>query len=147
MTSPNTSDDKETFSEDENAIEEEIDFSTLTDDEKDELILEMQEEELRQQKIADKVTEVIPAKERVKKRRKKKALSKADMFPGFGRVVIRMGTAMAFSMAFILIGPILFFMALVGRVGDKMWVNALFGIIGVGLVISAWYLFKYIIKD
>jgi len=69
------------------------------------------------------------------------------MFPGFGRVVVRMGTAMAFSMAFILIGPILFFMALVGRVGEKMWVNAIFGIIGIGLTISAWFLFKYIIKD
>jgi hypothetical protein len=147
MTSPNTSDDKDTFTEDEKPTEEEIDFSSLTADEKDALILDMQEEEMRQQKIAEKVTEAIPAKTRVKKRRKKKALSKAEMFPGFGRVVIRMGTALAFSMAFILIGPILFFMAIVGRVGEKMWVNALFGIIGVGMVISAWYLFKYIIKD
>ncbi len=145
MTSNKTS--EEEFIDEQDNADEEVDFSALTDDEKDDLILEMQKEDMIQKRTAEKVAQTFKTKERVKKRRKKKSQSKAEMFPGFGRVVVRMGTAMAFSMAFILIGPILFFMALVGRVGEKMWVNAIFGIIGIGLTISAWFLFKYIIKD
>jgi hypothetical protein len=135
---------------DEEIEEGEIDFSALSDKEKDDFILDMQAEEMiqRKQQLKEKVTDALPPKTRVKKRRRKdRPPSAAKLHPGFGRVVIRMGTAMAFSFAFILVGPILFFMAIIGRVGEKMWVNAIFGIIGVLLTISAWFLFRYIIKD
>jgi hypothetical protein len=129
--------------------EGEIDFSSLTDEEKDEYILEMQAEEMmqRKQELKDKVTNALPPKERVKKRRRKRPPSAAQQHPGFGRIVIRMSTAMTFSLVFTLLGPILLFMALIGRVGNRMWANAIAGIAGVILVISAWFLFRYLIKD
>jgi hypothetical protein len=144
------SSDEKPITSDEEIEEGEIDFSTLSEKEKDDLILEMQAEEMmqRQKDLTEKVTDALPPKVRKKKRRRKeRPPSAAKLHPGFGRVVIRMGTAMAFSFAFILVGPILFFMAIIGRVGERMWVNALFGIIGVLLTISAWFLFRYIIKD
>ncbi|NHJ48042.1 MAG: hypothetical protein FK733_09665 [Asgard group archaeon] len=146
------SSDEKTIPPDEEIEEGEIDFSSLSSKEKDDLILEMQAEEMmqkqRKQQLTDKVTDALPPKVRVKKRRRKeRPPSAAKLHPGFGRVVIRMGAAMAFSFAFILIGPILFFMGIIGRIGEKMWVNAIFGIIGVLLTIAAWFLFRYIIKD
>ncbi len=61
-----------------------------------------------------------------------------------------MGTAMTFSMTFMFLGPLLIFMALVKAFGERGlydWYDLLFGVIGIGLVSSAVFLFRYLIKD
>ena len=131
---------------DEEIEEGEIDLSSLTEKEKEDLILEMYKEE-----VMEKYTQPDEeAKVRKKKRKKKKREYMADRYPGFGKVVIRMGTAMAFSMAFILIGPLLFFMSIFKAMGERGvydWYDLLFGVIGIGLTIAAWFLFRYLVKD
>ena len=124
--------------------EEEIDFSSLSDKEKDDLILEMQAEELMQKQS------IIEEKKPSKKRRKPKKQSNADIAPGFGWVVIKMGTAMTLSMTFIFLGPLLIIMALLKAFSDRDvydWFDLLWGIVGIGLTIASWFLFRYIIKD
>lgn len=133
-------------------VEDEIDFSSLTAKEKDDLILEMHAEEMmeKQQEFNEE------EKSQVRKRKRRvKSNAQKNQYPGFGKVAFKMASAMTFSMVFILIGPILFIMALIGRagdtlfgdMGDKVWVNIIMGFLGVGLVVLAWYLFKYLIKD
>jgi len=131
--------------------EEEIDFSTLTSEEKDALILEMHAEEMMAKQRAQ-----AEAMGKKKKRRKRRRPSKnKSIAPGFGVVAIKMGIAMTLSMVFVFLGPIILIVALLGKagvslfgaMGDKMWVNALIGLFGVALVIIAGYLFRYLIKD
>lgn len=127
----------------------EIDFSSLTSEEKDALILEMQTEEIMQTKKSSTYQTESGKTVRVRKRRKKKK-TQQNVAPGFGRVAIRMGTAMTFSMTFIFLGPLLIFMALVKAFGERGiydWYDLLFGVIGIGLVISSIFLFRYLIKD
>ncbi|HUT81530.1 MAG TPA: hypothetical protein VMZ29_10045 [Candidatus Bathyarchaeia archaeon] len=131
--------------------EGEIDFNMLTDSEKDDLILEMHAEEMMVKRKQEEVKEVFEEKIRVKKRRKKTNPSQAQTYPGFGKIVIRMGTALAFSMAFILIGPIILFMSFFGYYSShsnfSWWIDLVFALIGVGLTVVAWLLFRYLIKD
>ena len=140
MSQTDTSDDK--------AIQEgEIDFSKLSDKEKDELILEMQAEEMMQKREAEK--EVIKKKKK-KKRRNQKSPSNANIAPGFGWVAIKMGSAMTFSLTFIFLGPLLIVMALLKAFADRNvydWLDLLWGCVGICLTIAAYFLFRYIIKD
>ena len=124
--------------------EEEIDFSSLSDKEKDDLILEMQAEEMME-KQAKTEEEKKP-----KRRRKAKKQSNADIAPGFGWVVIKMGSAMTLSLTFIFLGPLLIIMALLKAFSDRDvydWFDLLWGVVGIGLTIASWFLFRYIIKD
>ena len=133
--------------------EEEIEFTSLTPEEKDDLILEMQAEEMMKKQVKEALTPPVKKK---KKRKKKGPLSGADIAPGFGWVVIKMASAMTFSMVFILIGPILSIFSIV-KLFQTEWAidwNALyfsgyiiFIFVGIGMVISSFYLFKYIIRD
>ena len=138
--------------------QEKEDLEALTKEEKDALILEMHAEEMM--KKQEKVKEALPDPEQKKKRRKKKKklkeMSGAEIAPGFGWVVIKMATAMTFSMVFILIGPILTIFSLV-KLFQTQWSvdwNALyfsgyiiFIFVGIGMVISSWFLFRYIIRE
>lgn len=132
-------------SEEESIQEGEIDFSKLSDLEKDDLILEMQAEEMMQKREAEK--EVMKKK---KKRRKQKSPSNANIAPGFGWVAIKMGSAMTFSLTFIFLGPLLIVMALLKAFADRNvydWLDLLWGCVGIVLTIAAYFLFRYIIKD
>ncbi|MHA1243481.1 MAG: hypothetical protein ACTSP7_02795 [Candidatus Heimdallarchaeota archaeon] len=132
-------------------IEEgEIDLSSLTSEEKDALILEMQTEEIMRTKKSSTYQTDSGKTVRVKRKRRRKKQTQTNIAPGFGRVAIRMGTAMTFSMTFMFLGPLLIFMALVKAFGERGlydWYDLLFGVIGIGLVISAVFLFRYLIKD
>ena len=151
----NTSEEDNIKSEQEEIEEGEIDFTSLTAEEKDDLILEMHAEEImkKQEKVKDVLTPTVKKK---KKRKKKAPPSGADIAPGFGWVVIKMAAAMTFSMVFILIGPILSIFSIVKLI-QTQWVidwNALyfsgyiiFIFVGIGMVISSIFLFKYIIRD
>ena len=151
----NTSEEDNIKSEQEEIEEGEIDFTSLTAEEKDDLILEMHAEEImkKQEKVKDVLTPTVKKK---KKRKKKAPPSGADIAPGFGWVVIKMASAMTFSMVFILIGPILSIFSIVKLI-QTQWVidwNALyfsgyiiFIFVGIGMVISSIFLFKYIIRD
>jgi len=131
-------------------IEEgEIDLSSLTSEEKDALILDMQTEDIMQTKKSSTYQTESGKTVRVRKRRRKKK-AQQNVAPGFGGVAIRMGTAMTFSMTFIFLGPLLIFMALFKAFGERGiydWYDLLFGVIGIGLVISSILLFRYLIKD
>jgi hypothetical protein len=117
----------------------------------------MQAEEMMKKR--EQVKEVLPSPEKKKKRRKKKKLTEmsgAEIAPGFGWVVIKMASAMTFSMVFILIGPILFFFSIVQLIRTQWSIdwNALyfsgyiiFIFVGIGMVVAAYYLFRYIIRD
>jgi hypothetical protein len=138
--------------------QEKEDLEKLTKEEKDALILKMHAEEMM--KKQELVKEALPDPEKKKKRRKKKKklkeMSGAEIAPGFGWVVIKMATAMTFSMVFILIGPILSIFSLV-KLFQTQWSvdwNALyfsgyiiFIFVGIGMVVSSWFLFRYIIRD
>ncbi|MHA1354086.1 MAG: hypothetical protein ACTSR1_02795 [Candidatus Heimdallarchaeota archaeon] len=132
-------------------IEEgEIDLSSLTSEEKDALILEMQTEEIMRTKKSSTYQTDSGKTVRVKRKRRRKKQTQTNIAPGFGRIAIRMGTAMTFSMTFMFLGPLLIFMALVKAFGERGlydWYDLLFGVIGIGLVISAVFLFRYLIKD
>jgi len=132
-------------------IEEgEIDLSSLTSEEKDTLILEMQTEEIMRTKKSSTYQTDSGKTVRVKRKRRRKKQTQTNIAPGFGRIAIRMGTAMTFSMTFMFLGPLLIFMALVKAFGERGlydWYDLLFGVIGIGLVISAAFLFRYLIKD
>ncbi|MHA1759056.1 MAG: hypothetical protein ACTSXA_00405 [Candidatus Heimdallarchaeota archaeon] len=132
-------------------IEEgEIDLSSLTSEEKDTLILEMQTEEIMRTKKSSTYQTDSGKTVRVKRKRRRKKQTQTNIAPGFGRIAIRMGTAMTFSMTFMFLGPLLIFMALVKAFGERGlydWYDLLFGVIGIGLVISAVFLFRYLIKD
>ena len=152
MTSENSSDDYMDEKSTQNVEDGDIDFSSLSVKEKDDLILEMHAEEMM---LKQKELEEEEPKVRKRKPRKSIDQSQKNQYPGFGKVAIKMASAMTFSMVFILIGPIILIMAFIGQAGvtlfgetgDKTWVNALLGILGVGLIIAAWYLFKYLVKD
>ncbi|MBN1331150.1 MAG: tripartite tricarboxylate transporter TctB family protein [Candidatus Heimdallarchaeota archaeon] len=143
--------DSERDSRSEIIEEGEIDFTSLTDKEKDDIILEMHTEEMMIKRKQEEAKDVFEEKVRVKKRRKKTNTTQAHTYPGFGKVVIRMGTALAFSMAFILIGPIILFMSFFGYYSShsefSWWIDLVFALIGVGLTVAAWFLFRYILKD
>ncbi len=143
--------ESEEIIESEEIDEGEIDFTILTDKEKDDLILEMHAEEMMVKRTQEDVQEVFTEKVRVKKRRKKTGSNQPNHYPGFGKVVIRMGAALAFSMAFILIGPIILFMSFFGYYSShsdfSWWIDLVFALIGLGLTIAAWFLFRYLIKD
>lgn len=132
-------------------IEEgEIDFSSLTSEEKDALILEMQAEEMMQSQKESAVKGSTIKVRMKKKRRKQKKTSKANVAPGLGWVAIKMGSAMTFSLTFVFLGPLLIFMALFKGFSDRSvydWFDLLWGCIGIGLTITAYFLFRYIIKD
>ena len=132
-------------------IEEgEIDLSSLTSEEKDALILEMQTEEIMRTKKSTTYQTESGKTIRVRRKRRRKKPSQADIAPGFGRIAIRMGTAMTFSMTFIFLGPLFIFMALFKAFGERGiydWWDLLFGVIGIGLVISSYFLFRYLVKD
>lgn len=140
---------KEKSVEEKNDIDE-IDFSQLTAKEKDDIILDMHAEEMMRKR-----KEIAVDKTKRKKKIRKKKKKEKNQYPGFGKVAFKMATAMTFSMVLILIGPILFIMAIIGKagvslfgeMGDKIWVNIIMGLLGVGFVIISWYLFKYLIKD
>jgi len=128
----------------------EIDLSSLTSEEKDALILEMQTEEIMRTKKSSTYQTDSGKTVRVKRKRRRKKQAQTNIAPGFGRIAIRMGTAMTFSMTFMFLGPLLIFMALVKAFGERGlydWYDLLFGVIGIGLVISAVFLFRYLIKD
>lgn len=155
MTRMNTSEEENQKTEQEEAEGEEIDFASLTPEEKDDLILEMQAEEMmkKQEQVKETLT---PPEKKKKKRKKKGSPSGIDIAPGFGWVVIKMASAMTFSMVFILIGPILSIFSLVKLIQTQWSIdwNALyfsgyiiFIFVGIGMVISAYYLFKYIVRD
>jgi len=155
MTHLDASEEENQQSEQEEIEEGAIDFTTLPTEEKDALILEMQAEEMMKKREQVKET-FTPSEKKKKRRKKKRALSGVDIAPGFGWVVIKMASAMTFSMVFILIGPILFFFSLIKLIQTPWAIewNALYfsGYIififaGIGMVIGAWYLFKYIIRD
>ncbi|MCE7744958.1 MAG: hypothetical protein GPJ52_07475 [Candidatus Heimdallarchaeota archaeon] len=151
----NTSEEENQKSDQEEVEEGENDFTSLTPEEKDDLILEMQAEEMmkKQEQVKETLT---PAVKKKKRRKKKSPPSGIDIAPGFGWVVIKMASAMTFSMVFILIGPILTIFSLV-KLFQTTWAidwNALyfsgyiiFIFVGIGMVISSIYLFKYIIRD
>ena len=148
MSSDNFDDSKNENKED---IEDgEIDLSSLTSEEKDALILEMQKDEIMQ-KIKEDPEKDSATKVRLKRKRKKqKKTSNANVAPGLGWVAIKMGSAMTFSLTFIFLGPLLIFMALFKGFSDKSvydWFDLLWGCIGIGLTIAAYFLFRYIIKD
>ncbi|MCF2142496.1 MAG: hypothetical protein K9W42_02195 [Candidatus Heimdallarchaeota archaeon] len=133
------------------SAESDIDFSKLTPEEKDALILEMHAEEMMaKQALVKKET-----KGKTKKRKKRKPSKNKSIAPGFGPVAVKMGIAMTLSMVFVFLGPIILIVALIGKagvtlfgeLGDKMWVNALIGLFGVALVVVAGYLFRYLVKD
>ncbi|NPE09554.1 MAG: hypothetical protein GNW80_14805 [Asgard group archaeon] len=151
----NTSEEENQKTEQEEVEGEEIDFASLTPEEKDDLILEMQAEEMmkKQEQVKETLT---PPEKKKKKRKKKGSPSGIDIAPGFGWVVIKMASAMTFSMVFILIGPILSIFSLVKLIQTQWSIdwNALyfsgyiiFIFVGIGMVISAYYLFKYIVRD
>ena len=155
MTHMITSEEESQKSEQEEIEEGEIDFTALTPEEKDVLILEMQSEEMMKKQEQVKETLTPPIKKK-KRRKKKSPPSGADIAPGFGWVVIKMASAMTFSMVFILIGPILSIFSLVKLIQTQWSIewNALyfsgyiiFIFVGIGMVISSYYLFKYIIRD
>ncbi|MBK5114281.1 MAG: hypothetical protein KGD59_09655 [Candidatus Heimdallarchaeota archaeon] len=137
--------------------EEEIDATALTRKQKEALILDMQAEEMMKKR--EQVKEVLPSPEKKKKRRKKKKLTEmsgAEIAPGFGWVVIKMASAMTFSMVFILIGPILIFFSLVQLIRTQWSIDwsalyfsgyIIFIFVGIGMVVAAYYLFRYIIRD
>ena len=128
----------------------EIDLSSLTSEEKDALILEMQTEEIMRTKKSSTYQTDSGKTVRVKRKRRRKKQKQTNIAPGFGRIAIRMGTAMTFSMTFMFLGPLLIFMALVKAFGERGlydWYDLLFGVIGIGLVISAVFLFRYLVKD
>ncbi|MHA1211878.1 MAG: hypothetical protein ACTSSH_05395 [Candidatus Heimdallarchaeota archaeon] len=131
--------------------EGEIDFSSLTDKEKDDLILEMHAEEMMEKRKDTDIEDTDEPKVRLKKRRKKERKASKNIAPGFGKIVIRMGTALAFSMAFILIGPIILFMSFFGYYSTNSkytwWIDLVFALIGLGLTVAALYLFRYLVKD
>jgi hypothetical protein len=137
---------------------DEIDASTLTRKQKEALILDMQAEEMMKKR--EQVKEALTTPEKKKKKRKRKKdvseMSGAEIAPGFGWVVIKMATAMTFSMVFVLIGPILTIFSIFKLFQTEWSVdwNALyfsgyliFVFVGIGMVVAAWYLFKYIIRD
>jgi len=137
--------------------DEELDLSSLSKEEKESLILDMQAEEMMKKQALVKETLAPPTKKRKRRRKKNvKEMSGAEIAPGFGWVVIKMATAMTFSMVFILIGPILSIFSIV-KLFQTQWSvdwNALyfsgyiiFIFVGIGMVVAAWYLFKYIIRD
>ncbi|NHJ33499.1 MAG: hypothetical protein FK732_11620 [Asgard group archaeon] len=137
--------------------QEEIDLTKLTKEEKDAIILEMHAEEMMKKRAQVKEVLTPPEKKKKRRRRKKKGPpSGAEIAPGFGWVVIKMASAMTFSMVFILIGPILFFFS-IAKLIQTPWAtewNALyfsgyiiFIFVGIGMVVAAWYLFRYIIRD
>ncbi|MHA1124876.1 MAG: hypothetical protein ACTSO7_06510 [Candidatus Heimdallarchaeota archaeon] len=132
-------------------IEEgEIDLSSLTSEEKDALILEMQAEEMMGARQSTTYQTETGKTVRVKRKRRRKKPAQTNIAPGFGRVAIKMGTAMTFSMTFIFLGPLFIFMALFQAFGERGlydWYDLLFGVIGVGLVISSIFLFRYLVKD
>ena len=141
---------EETKIEEGEEIEEgEIDLSTLTSEEKDALILEMQAEEMMQKQKAQSTSD-SPTKVRIRKRKRRaKKSSNADIAPGLGWVAIKMGTAMTFSMTFIFLGPLLIIMALLKAFADTNaydWFDLLWGCIGIGLTVAAFFLFRYIVK-
>ena len=147
MVSFNFSEEEIISQNDEDIEEGEIDLSSLSSEEKDALILEMQAEEIMEEQRKLKKEEQ-PVKR--KKKRKKKAPKKVNPVPGFGWVVIKMSSAMTFSMVFAFLGPILFFMAIFKGYGLPRaydWKELVFGIIGIGLTVASGFLFKYIIKD
>ena len=155
MTHLDTSEEENHKSEQEEIEEGEIDFTSLTPEEKDVLILEMQSEEMMKKQEQVKAALTPPVKKK-KRRKKKSPPSGADIAPGFGWVVIKMASAMTFSMVFILIGPILFLFSLIKLIQTPWAIewNALyfsgyiiFIFVGIGMVVGAWYLFKYIIRD
>ncbi len=148
MSSENIDESKNDTEED---IEEgEIDFSSLTSEEKDALILEMQAEEMMQNQKESTDKDSATKVRMKRKRRKQKKTSKPAVAPGLGWVAIKMGTAMTFSLTFIFLGPLLIFMALFKGFSDRAvydWFDLLWGCIGIGLTIAAYFLFRYIIKD
>ena len=126
--------------------ESEIDFSKLTDEEKDAMILEMHASEMMEK--SEETPE--PKKRKLKRRKKAKQPQGADIAPGFGWVAIKMASAMTFSMVFIFLGPLLIFMALFKAFSDRSiydWYDLIFGLVGIGLTIASYFLFRYIIKD
>lgn len=129
--------------------EEQIDFSSLSDEEVDHLILEMQAEEMmeRQEREGKKTKK---RKIRRRKNRKKRPKTGKELAPGFEWVAIKMGVAMTFTFVFIFLGPLFIFMALVKGFGERgvydIW-DLVFGIIGIGLLVGAYYLFKYFTSD
>ncbi len=132
-------------------IEEgEIDFSSLTLEEKDALILEMQTDEMMQKKKEDTATDSTSKVRQKRRRRKQKKSSNTNIAPGLGWVAIKMGSAMTFSLTFAFLGPLLIFVALFKGFSDRSvydWFDLLWGCIGIGLTIAAYFLFRYIIKD
>ncbi len=130
------------------SAESDIDFSKLTPEEKDALILEMHAEEMM-------AKQALVKKETKGKTKKRKSSKNKSIAPGFGPVAVKMGIAMTLSMVFVFLGPIILIVALIGKagvtlfgeLGDKMWVNALIGLFGVALVVVAGYLFRYLVKD
>ncbi len=151
----NASEEENQKFEQEEIEEGDIDLTALTPEEKDALILEMQSEEMMKKQEQVKETLTPPVKKK-KRRKKKSPPSGADIAPGFGWVVIKMASAMTFSMVFILIGPILTIFSIVKLIQTQWTIdwNALYfsGYIififaGIGMVISSYYLFKYIIRD
>lgn len=155
MTHMNTSEEESQKSEQEEIVEGEIDFTSLTPEEKDVLILEMQSEEMMKKQEQVKETLTPPVKKK-KRRKKKSPPSGVDIAPGFGWVVIKMASAMTFSLVFLLIGPILTIFSLVKLIQTQWSIewNALyfsgyliFIFVGIGMIISSYYLFKYIVRD
>lgn len=138
--------EEEVEAQEEEIVEGTINFSQLTDAEKDAIILEMQKEEIMGEQAKKDPT--VP-KIKGKKRRRKKKKSE-NIAPGFGWVAIKMGIAMTFSMTFIFLGPLLIVMALFRSFnirGVYDWIDLLWGSVGVALTIIAYFLFRYIIKD
>ncbi len=148
MSSENSDDSKKENKED---IEEgEIDFSSLTSEEKDALILEMQTDEMMQRNQEGTAKDSTTKVRLKRKRRRQKKTSNTDIAPGLGWVAIKMGSAMTFSLTFVFLGPLLIFMALFKGFSDRSvydWFDLLFGCIGIGLTIASYFLFRYIIKD
>jgi hypothetical protein len=129
----------------------ELDLSSLPPEEQDRLILEMQTEEIMEKR---KLKRKKPSSSRAKNLRlrskKEKKQSPKNIAPGFGWVAIKMGSAMTFSMVFIFLGPIMIFMAFFKAFGERGvydWYDLLFGLIGVGLVVASYFLFRYITSD
>ncbi len=154
MTPLNTSEEENQELEKE---EEEIDFSSLSKEEKDALILEMQADEMmKKQALVKETLTPTTKKKRRRKTKNVKEMSGAEIAPGFGWVVIKMASAMTFSLVFILIGPILTIFSFIKLIQTQWSVdwNALyfsgyiiFIFVGIGMVVAAWYMFKYIIRD
>ena len=132
----------------ESFIEDEVDYSKLTDQEKDKLILDMHAEEMM--KKQSEMVEILDKTKKKKKHRKKDASSKGNIAPGFSWVVFKMSVAMTFSLTFVFLGIVLIFVALFKAFGDTSiydWHDLVFGLVGLVLFVLAWLIFRYLIKS